>query len=109
MNGKFKAMVALNRTPVGLIGQLSVPRLPPAYQRFSPQSRGRGVRVQSLEINLKEACQIFFLYLHTIYTYMYIRIFPGKWATGRSTEQPLPGPYGRALNQPKPHPSDKIV
>ena len=34
---------------------------------------------------------------------------PHYWAICGSAEQPLLGPYGIALNQPKPDPSDRIL
>ena len=52
-------------------------------------------------------------YMYNIYTYVqlftYVQISSRYWSVGRSAEQPLQGPDGRALNQPKPHPSSRIV
>ena len=54
-------------------------------------------------------------YLHNyvqLFTYVqlstYVQISSMFWATGGSA-QPLQAQGGRALSQPKPHPSDKIV
>ena len=52
---------------------------------------------------------VFFLNL-TVYTLStYLQISSRSWFIGESAEQPLQDPSGRALNQPRPHPSDKIV
>ena len=66
------------------------------------------------EINLpKEARQSFFVffmllnYMYKLFTY--VQISSMSWAAGRSVGQLLPDPDGRALNQPKPHPSSKTV
>ena len=53
-------------------------------------------------------------YIYTIYKnnctlYTYVQISSNLWDVGGSVEQPPPVPDGKALNQPKPHPSDKIV
>ena len=41
--------------------------------------------------------------------FTYVQVSSITWATGGSAEQPLQVPGDRALNQPKPHPSLKIV
>ena len=42
--------------------------------------------------------------------FTYLQVSSRSWIIGRSAEQPLQDPYGRALNRPKhAHPSDKIV
>ena len=54
----------------------------------------------------------FFLYiqLFTYVHYLYIDTeSPLFWVICGSAEQPLQVPDGRALSQPRPHPSDKIV
>ena len=64
------------------------------------------------EINLpKEARLIFFFlmllnYIYTIYIFTNLLWVP---FIGGSAGQPPPDPNGRALSQPRPHPSDKIV
>ena len=56
---------------------------------------------------------VFFHYMCNIYTYVqlffYVQISSRCWPVGGSAEQPLQGPDGRAPNQPKPHPSSRIV
>ena len=44
---------------------------------------------------------------YTLFTYL--QISSRSRFIGESAEQPLQDPNGRALNQPRPHPSDKIV
>ena len=55
----------------------------------------------------------FFYYIlctcRTVYTmYIYINLLNLR-ATCGSAEQPIPSPIGKALSQPKPHPSDRTV
>ena len=45
----------------------------------------------------------------SVQLFTYVQISPMFWVAGGSTEQPLQALGGRALNQPKPHPSDRIV
>ena len=40
--------------------------------------------------------------------YNYLQVSSRYWSVGGSAEQPQQGPDGRALSQPKPHPSDRI-
>ena len=50
----------------------------------------------------------FCLTVCTLFTYL--QISSRSWVVvGGSAEQPLQNPNGRALNQPRPHPSDKTV
>ena len=55
----------------------------------------------------------YFLIICTIYTDVqistYVQISSMCWTAGGSAVQPLQGPDGKALSQPKPHPLSKIV
>ena len=55
-----------------------------------------------------ELCFFFVLYIY-VQLFTYVQISSVPWATGGSVEQSLQAPGGRALNQPRPHPSGKIV
>ena len=64
---------------------------------------------KEVEINLpKEARQSFFFKIY-IQLFTYVQVSSMSWVTGGSAEQPLQVPCGRALNQPRPDSSDKIV
>ena len=56
---------------------------------------------------------IFFGIYIQLYTYVqtftYVQNLLYYWVICGSAEQPLQAPGGRALNQPRPHPSGKIV
>ena len=83
---------------------------PPFLQTCSEVGEARESSVPK-EINLpKEARKsCFFMILKYIYTiYICTNLLPDL-ATGGSVEQPLQVPGGKARNQPKPHPSGKIV
>ena len=55
----------------------------------------------------------YFLIICAIYTDVqistYVQISSMCWTAGGSAVQPLQGPDGKALSQPKPHPLSKIV
>ena len=49
----------------------------------------------------------FFCFLTICVLFTYVQIFSIYWSIGGSAEQPQPDPDGKALSQPKPHPSSK--
>ena len=93
---------------------------PPFFlQTFSEVGEERD-EFSPIELSLpKEVREIFFFffvlllnYMCNIYKYVplftYVQISSKYQSVGGSAEQPQQDQDGRALNQPKPHPSDRI-
>ena len=76
----------------------SHPVFPPDRHELGPKRRNKP----------PEGSFLFFIYIY-VQLLAYVQISSITWVTGGSAEPPLPAPDGRALNQPKPHPSDRIV
>ena len=94
--------------------------LPPLFKQTCSEVGEERDEFSPIGINLPKEARLsfvffcfFFNYMCNIYTYVqlffYVQITSRYWPVGGSAEQPLQGPDGRALNQPKPHPSSRIV
>ena len=87
-------------------------RRPPPFQQTCSEVGGREGWVQSQNVNKPpkgSTSQFYYVHVENVYTmYIYTNLLNLR-ATCGSAEQPLPSPIGKALSQPKPHPSDRTV
>ena len=113
----LKAMVEYHH-PVIRNGTVRVDLAPPLFIQTCSEVGEERDEFSPIKLSLpEEVREIFFFllllnYMCNIYKYVqvftYVQISSRYQSVGGSAEQPQPVQDGRALSQPKPHPSDRI-